>query len=159
MSAGGAGGSMMSSSSATSATSAMSSSGSGPAANPYAVVQHCDVSEEDRHITGCGRQNPEKSCTTYDLKVIVDPSVAEVDPDAIGADGNPLHEAVWVDYFADGGDFHSDVRLVSDPVSGYVDDHESEWIPPAEKGLVTVWAVVHDSRGGVSTVQRIIDVE
>jgi hypothetical protein len=79
--------------------------------------------------------------------------------EAATPDGSALRETVWVDYFADGGSFDEDRRLVSDASAGYQDDHAVEWTPPAEPGLVNVWAVVHDARGGASVVRRQIHVE
>lgn len=127
--------------------------------SPYTRVARCDVPEDSRQA-GCGKPpNPTQSCTTYDLKAIVAHDVGEIDPTATGADGAPLGESVWVDYYTDGGDLRSGIKLVNDPITGYIDDHEAEWVPPPMPGLVTIWAVLHDSRGGAGVVQRIILVE
>lgn len=123
-------------------------------------VPLCDVPPQDRNLPpSCSREDPFVACTGYDVKVEVPEDVAELDPEAKGEAGQALKEAVWVDYYTDGGDFNGDIKLVSEPTSGYSDPHEVKWIPPAEPGLATIWAVVHDARGGSSVVVRQVRVE
>jgi hypothetical protein len=123
-------------------------------------VELCDVSEEDRRApAGCGRQNALTSCISYDLDVIVPRDVAEVDPSGKQADGQPLHEAVWVDYFADQGDINSTVALVSDATLGIQKGYDTLWTPPPTPGPAKLWAVVHDSRGGVTPFERTVLVK
>lgn len=123
------------------------------------TVQRCDLSEDDRRIRGCGKEDPFTTCTTYEIEVLVDPDVAELDLESTGQDGQPLTEVVWVDYFADQGNFEADIKLVNDAVEGFFDDREVKWIPPPEPGIATLWAVLHDARGGASVMQRLIRVE
>jgi hypothetical protein len=85
--------------------------------------------------------------------------VAEVDPDSTGVDGQPLDEVVWVNYYAEAGEFDGAVRLVNDAAEGYVEEHATVWVPPEEPGRYSLWAVVRDSRGGSQTLQRYVDVE
>jgi len=66
---------------------------------------------------------------------------------------------VWVNYYAEAGDFEGSVRLVNDAVEGYREEHEVVWVPPDEPGRYALWAIVRDSRGGSRTVQRFVDVE
>lgn len=124
------------------------------------AAEPCPVSENDRHAApGCGRPDPTKDCTVYDISVEVPKDVAEIDPSAKQADGKPLRETVWVDYFADRGTFTADAKLVSDAVEGYRPEHEVGFIPPPDPGPVRVWAVVHDNRGGQSVIDRTIMVK
>lgn len=123
------------------------------------TVKRCSVTEDDRRASGCGQQDPTSDCTTYDIEVLVDPSVAEIDPDSTGKDGSMLTESVWVDYYADGGDLVRDIKLVNDAVKGFNDNREVTWIPPSEAGVVNLWAVLHDARGGASVAQRLVRVE
>jgi hypothetical protein len=123
-------------------------------------VERCDVSEEDRRApAGCGRKNALTACVSYDLDVIVPRDVAEVDPSGKQADGQPLHEAVWVDYFADQGDINSTVALVSDATLGIQEGYDTLWTPPPTPGPAKLWAVVHDSRGGVTPFERTVWVK
>ena len=111
------------------------------------TVAACPLSEEDRQVAGCEAKDPKSECTIYEVDVLVPSDVAKVDPDGTGREGEQLTEPVWVDYDADGGDLESSVKLLSDALTGYNDDHKVEWIPPDKPGLYNVWAVVHDARG------------
>src|SRR5262249_31524206 len=83
------------------------------------TVASCSVSEANRSTAGgCGRTNPYKACSRYQITVDVPDDVAEPDPSSTDMNGNPLHEIVWVDYFADGGDIETPVLLVSDAIAG-----------------------------------------
>jgi hypothetical protein len=136
-------------------TSATSGGASG--ASPYDHVSRCALGEQDLGASGCDKSGA--SCTVYELDVTVDPSVGEVDPDATSSDGSPLFESVWVDYYVDGGDLASGIKLLNDPVTGFVSDRSVAWYAPATPGRVTVWAVVHDSRGGTSVLRRFVVVD
>ncbi len=122
------------------------------------VVAACSVSEQDRRVGGCAAEDPAAVCQTYELKGLIG-NVAEIDADNVDLDGNPLREIVWVSYFTDGGDLAPSLTLVSDATKGYQDGFETEWIPPSEPGVYTLWAVARDQRGGSSVVRRSIRVE
>lgn len=85
-----------------------------------------------------------------DVKVDVPSDVAEVDPGSSDINGNVLREGVWVDFYANKGDFTKITRLISDPTTGFNDDNATKFKVPAEAGPVHIWAVVHDNRGGVT---------
>jgi hypothetical protein len=127
-----------------------------PAERP--VVERCPVSEEERRASGCGQQDPFADCKQYDIDVAVDGSASEVDPSGETPDGKPLRETVWVDYFGDGGDYDKDIKLVFDAVTGANDDHKVSWVPPAEAGVVKLWAVLRDARGGSTLVEQEVEV-
>jgi hypothetical protein len=122
-------------------------------------VKACNVAAEDRRQAGCAAQDPFANCTTYSLRVTVPEDVGEIDPEGLGPNSEPLHEGVWVSYFADGGDFDSDTKLVSDPTEGYEDKQDVNWVPPSEPGAVDLWAVLRDSRGGSTTIRRTVIVD
>jgi hypothetical protein len=119
-------------------------------------VPPCPITDDERRASGCGTQDPFADCTPVEIKVDVDPGVAEIDPDAKQKE---LTEVVWVNYYSDQGDFSPGIKLVNDAVQGYNDDHAVKWIPPAEPGVASIWAVVRDARGGASIIQRFIRVE
>lgn len=132
--------------------------GEGPA--NALVVKACPVDDDTRTAPpSCSRQDPFTTCTPIKIDIVAHDDVAEDDLEGTGKDGKPLKEVVWVDYFSDRGNFDGDVSLVSDATTGLVPDHSLDWIPPSEPGLVTIWAVVHDARGGATTLQRYIQVE
>lgn len=127
---------------------------------PRTRVQRCPVLEDDRRIQGCAAEDVESQCEIYDLSVAIPAGwAAEIDPGAETLDGEQLTEAVWVDYYADGGDIGAPVKLVNDAVEGFNEELETEWTPPSEPGDYFVWAVVHDARGGASVIERLITVE
>ncbi len=130
---------------------------SAPADAPH--VKACSVTEDQRKLSGCSAPDAFSACTTYDIKVAVDKDVAEVDPGAQTSDGKPLHETVWVSYLADGGDFDNDTKLVSDATTGFTDTFDANWAPPPTPGTYTLWAVLRDSRGGSSTLERLVVVD
>jgi len=121
------------------------------------VVPPCALTDAERKGQGCSSEGL-SACQGYLLNALI-PDVAELNPGATDIDGNPLREIVWVDYFADGGDFGSELMLVSDARDGYQQSHDSQWYPPAEPGLVSIWAVARDQRGGSSVVRRFVRVQ
>lgn len=57
-------------------------------------------------------------------------------------------EQIWVAYASDKGDIAQELKLISDPGAGFLEDYSTEITPPTEKGLMHVWMVVRDSYGG-----------
>jgi hypothetical protein len=143
--------------------------GAGKPVSEVNVVPPCSVPEDVRlGPYGCGRADPFSTCTPYDVSVLVNADVAEVDPSSPGLDGKPLHEVVWVDYFADLGDIDTGVLLVSDAIAGIQSSFVTRWIPPPQllsdagkpvKQVAHLWGVVHDSRGGQTVVERDVGVK
>jgi hypothetical protein len=124
------------------------------------TVPRCPVPPDERNRPpSCTREDPFLACPAYDLEVSVPEDVGEIDPEAFGDNGEPLSESVWVNYLTDDGDLQGDIKLINDPTTGYQKEHKVTWIPPAEPGLVTIWAVVRDARGGSSMVVRYVRVE
>ncbi len=125
----------------------------------FAASEACDVTEEERDKTDCSAVDEFEECTTYEIDVDVPRDVAEVDPDSTSVDGGNLDEVVWVNYYAEAGDFDGPIKLINDADKGYQGDHGTVWVPPPEKGRYQIWAVVHDSRGGTTALQRFVDVK
>lgn len=125
---------------------------------PTPQIRRCDVSEDERRKSGCAAIDEFTECTTVTFDVAVPDDVAEVDPDAVDPEGEPLREVVWVSYYTDGGQFDSATKLVSDASDGIQREHETVWVPPEEPGTYTIWAVVRDNRGGSSIVQQLVNV-
>ena len=123
------------------------------------TLKACSLTEDDRRIQGCAKTKPEDACQSYAVRVEVPQDVAEPDPEAKTKDGGQLREVVWVNYYVDGGDLSGDAALLSDATNGYNDDHGVTWLPPNTPGLYSIWAVVHDNRGGTSIVRRFVNVE
>lgn len=118
----------------------------------------CDIAIEDRQRTGCSAPDEFTECTSLTIDVQVPDEAAETDPEATDIDGNALGEVLWVSYFASGGQFENDVKLVADAADGIVGDRETRWVPPEEPGIYSIWAVVRDNRGGSKTVTHVVQV-
>jgi len=123
------------------------------------TVKACPLTDEERRTPRCDREADIADCTSYILEALVDPSVAEIDPDATGETGGQLTETLWVSYFSDAGDIAPGIKLVNDPVSGFNGELAVTFIPPPEPGITTIWAVLRDARGGSHIVTRFIRVE
>jgi hypothetical protein len=121
-------------------------------------VEICPMSYDDRKIVSCS-QNAFTDCPSYDIDIDVGPNVSDEDPEGTTPEGKRLHEAVWVDYFADAGTFEQELKLVYDANTGLQTDRRTHWIAPPEKRFVTIWAVLHDARGGQSVLKRYLKVE
>jgi hypothetical protein len=115
------------------------------------MVPPCEGANE---AEGCGGK---PSCG-HQLEAMV-ADVAEDDPAGTATAGRPQREVVWVNYYADGGTLETSEELVSDADTGYRESHDTTWTPPETPGLVTIWAVAHDNRGGASVSRRYIRVE
>ena len=99
-------------------------------------------------------------CRKYELRAIIDPASAELDPLAEPApDGSPIQEQLWVNYYATRGEIERPIRLVNDATKGWNDQTESSWEVPREPGTVVLWAIVRDNRGGVDWMERRVVVE
>jgi hypothetical protein len=76
----------------------------------------------------------------------------ERDPQDLGADGGPVGEQIWVDYFTTIGSVSDDAILVFDPVAGRVTPKNPESLLVTQKQRGTLWAVLHDNRGGAAWI-------
>jgi hypothetical protein len=92
-------------------------------------------------------------CAGIHVGPVVPPDSQEVDPAEKDANGNPLKELIWAEFFSTFGSFNNDVRLLYDAKTGSVggpSDTDNQFQPPDQPGDGTIWVVVHDNRGGVS---------
>jgi hypothetical protein len=56
---------------------------------------------------------------------------------------------MWINYYVSRGSLRSDVRLLNDATTGLNEEFPTVVTPDDERGRITLWAVVHDNRGGV----------
>ncbi len=83
------------------------------------------------------------TCPAYQIYPIIDrPTEAESERTAQG------EEQIWIQYLSDGATFTKDLTLGRDPSAGWIADYSTEFMAPAEPGLIYIWAVVRDSLGG-----------
>jgi hypothetical protein len=64
-------------------------------------------------------------------------------------------KSIWVDYYASPGGLSDEARLLYDENAGALSDAKNRvtFTPPDDPGTATLWAVVHDTNGGVTWLQ------
>jgi hypothetical protein len=127
-------------------------------ANPVVDADLVPSLPADMHVARC-TESDRGNCPTFDVKPMIDPASAEVDPLATDANGGKLKEQLWIAYLATGGDFTKDLRLVNDATTGWNDDYGTKFRAPATAGPVHLFGIVHDNRGGVAWAQKRIIVD
>jgi hypothetical protein len=94
----------------------------------------------------------EAHCPKTNVDTVVPDSSWDLDPGSLDPSGGPGHEAIWVDYYATGGRFDDDSVVLFDAHSGRASSTADGYAAPQSDGPQTLWAVVHDTRGGASWV-------
>ncbi|HMJ13126.1 MAG TPA: hypothetical protein VK524_17015 [Polyangiaceae bacterium] len=101
-------------------------------------------------------------CTKSDTddcpKVDVDVRVPEQSQES-DSTSDRGREQVWVNYYATGGKFDQEARILYDVNEGRLSDTPAEFRTPRVAGTHKIWAVVHDNRGGVEWVQANLIVQ
>jgi hypothetical protein len=100
----------------------------------------------------CTESNIDK-CPATGLDTVVPASSQELDPSNLDANGNALHEEIWVDYYLTDGKVKHDTVILFDPHEGALAGTSDDLRAPLSAGSYWLWAVVHDNRGGVSWLQ------
>lgn len=93
----------------------------------------------------------EMDCKENKIGIRVSDASWEANPSEVTRDGE-LHEQIWVDYYSDIGKFDDEARLLFDTRAGRVSDSDVKFRAPKEVKDGTVWAVVHDNRGGAAWI-------
>jgi hypothetical protein len=93
----------------------------------------------------------ESDCKENKLGVRVSDSSWEDNPSEVTRSG-PLHEQIWVDWYSDLGAFADQARLLFDTQAGRISDSDVVFRAPKDPTDGTVWAVVHDNRGGAAWI-------
>lgn len=91
----------------------------------------------------------EKDCKENKIGVRVSDSSWEWNPSEVTRDGE-LREQIWVAYYSDIGTFDSEARLLFDTREGRISDSDVKFFASKDVADGTLWAVVHDNRGGAS---------
>ncbi len=100
-----------------------------------------------------------EDCPEISIGPIVDPASAEVDQISVDAYGKNYEEQMWIRYYVDRGGVKSDLRLLNDAKTGWNGDYGTKLFAPKKPGPMTVWAVVHDNRGGSAWARQQILVQ
>jgi hypothetical protein len=93
----------------------------------------------------------ERDCKENKFNIVVSESSWELNPAEITREGQ-LREQIWVDYYSDVGKFDQDARLLFDTRVGRLSENEVIFRAPTDAVDGTLWAVVHDNRGGAAWI-------
>ena len=81
---------------------------------------------------------------------MVPSSSQELDPADLDANGAPLHEEIWADYYVTAGTVDN-TELLYDATAGKNSPSSAAKLSaPTTAGDYDLWAVVRDNRGGVA---------
>jgi hypothetical protein len=89
-------------------------------------------------------------CPEHEINVVVPETSWEENPSE--ASTGFRREQLWAVYYSDFGELQNDARLLYDPKRGRITDNALTYRAPPDVGDGTIWAVVHDNRGGVGWV-------
>jgi hypothetical protein len=93
----------------------------------------------------------EADCKVNNIDVRVPDSSWEENPADVTREGE-LHEQIWVDYYSDIGTFDQEARLLFDTRVGRVSESDVKFRATKDVADGTMWAVVHDNRGGAAWI-------
>lgn len=102
-------------------------------------------------VETCKGVSKRDECPEHKIDVKVTEASWEANPSE-SARGAALREQIWVAYYGDHGDFENDARLLFDTTKGRTSESEVVWRAPYDPVDGTIWAVVHDNRGGAAWV-------
>jgi hypothetical protein len=98
-------------------------------------------------------------CDSVSVSAAFDDAEAELDPDNVGPDGRAARETLYTDWFVTIGRFEHDRHIEIDPFTGRPPLRDVLYEPWRSSGKGTVWAVLHDNRGGTSWLSVPLVVE
>lgn len=91
-------------------------------------------------------------CPEYDFR----PSIVR---EELLAGPNATSKQAWVRYYASAGAIERDPVRLYDSEAGWNDDYGTTFTAPRRPGPFSLWAAVHDSRGGVNWVRTTVLAE
>jgi hypothetical protein len=116
------------------------------------------ATESTRCVASCS-DDGDASCPEIDIRPLLNEGIAERDEVSANFYQRDLGEQMWINYYADRGGLKSEVRLLNDAGTGWNSDYGTTFYAPRAPGLVTLWSVVHDNRGGTNWVQTRLRVQ
>ncbi len=123
--------------------------------NPPPTALDCDTAP---CVAACS-DDGDDSCPEIPIQPVVDPASAEVDQISVDAYGKNYEEQMWIRYYVSRGGVKSDARLLNDAQKGWNGDYGTKLYAPKEPGPMSIWAVVHDNRGGSAWVRQEVLVQ
>lgn len=112
-----------------------------------------------RCMPRCADDGDPNKCPPHNLRLVIDPSTFEKDQVTNDAYGRDYGEQMWIDYYATAGKFHSATKLLNDATSGYNHVNGTQYYAPSTAGIVRLWVVTHDNRGGMSWVGTTLKIQ
>ncbi|MCW5830909.1 MAG: hypothetical protein KIS78_00455 [Labilithrix sp.] len=100
----------------------------------------------------------DEDCNGVGMGVAFDDADAELDPDNVDAEGRPGRETIYSDWYVTFGRFRQERRIERDPFKGRPEIPDILYEPPRSTGKGTLWAVLHDNRGGTSWTSVPIEI-
>lgn len=97
-------------------------------------------------------------CDSLGMAIVFDDADAEIDPENIGPDGRPARETIYSDWYVTIGRFEQERRIERDPFTGRPEIPDVLYEPIRSPGKGTLWAVLHDNRGGTSWTSVPIEI-
>lgn len=88
-------------------------------------------------------------CPELKVDAIVPESSWQLQEGVKAADGSEAREQIWVDYYLTHGEIEG-ARLIYDIAKGRVPESGAKLTAPVAPGLGTLFAILHDNRGGVA---------
>ncbi len=114
----------------------------------------CDDPEQaPRCVPTCADDGDVAKCPGYAFRPTLDKNDPHnQDQDDVSAQllGRDVGEQMWINYYSDAGGFKSPVRLLNDATNGWNDDYGTDFYAPKNPGLLRIWAIAHDNRGGTA---------
>lgn len=100
-----------------------------------------------------------QDCPEYKLDVAFPDAASELDPDAIDASGRAGRETLYVDWFTSIGKLNASRRIAFDPFGGRPEIDHVVLDPGDTAGKGSVWAALHDNRGGVTWLSVPLEIK
>jgi hypothetical protein len=108
--------------------------------------------EGERCFDSC-KDDGDDTCPKINIRPLLSPDIAERDDVSAKYYDRDVGEQMWINYYADRGGLKSEARLLNDATTGWNEDYGTSFYAPKEPGLVTIWSVIHDNRGGANWVR------
>ncbi len=100
----------------------------------------------------------DEDCDGISMGIGFDDVDAESDPANLDAEGRPGRETLYTDWYVTFGRFPQERRIEFDPFVGRSEIRDTLYEPPRSRGKGTLWAVLHDNRGGTSWASVPIEI-
>jgi hypothetical protein len=128
----------------------------GAACQTAAPVEVDCADEPERCIKPCA-DDGDGSCPAIDVAPAID-RIVERDDVSSDLFGTETSEQMWINYYVDHGSI-SEVRLLNDATSGWNAKYRGQLRAPKDPGLLQLWSVAHDNRGGMDFARVTLRVE